>query len=447
MSTVLQSATPLPVKTAILALVASTAAVNMTAAASAAAPASVPASVSVSGPVPASALGPVHAFTDRFVASLTTPVVQDFARLLCRLETAAPGTWHKVTPWHQCIDRYYSTPAHRWVRTTTTAGDSLSVEHVYDVPLACIPIPSAFGSIRLSTHRTRPLAVAELQDRVDATARTCIRQVRTFTRTAVKSGITWTVEVCQFWESEQLTQTLLALRNGDPPRMRVTLSASGLAQHSKRIGIAHVVADSLCKLEDVFKITTADGNAADGNTADADVTDAGATVTVTDATATATAADTDATTATQFCFSATKPVIQIITENAPYCVPFAASLPAEWVPGDVATPPSLPEPIVASTRVQSKAAVAAAQCIAGDTAVILHLGFPTITLHNAWLHFIPCPSECANGMVTRRRHRTQPRHGALCQALRGLGRLSRHIPRHCCRGLRLEYCKMQQQRQ
>ncbi len=372
MSTILQSATPLPVKTAILALVASTAAVNMTAAApasaaasaSAAAPASGPASVS--GPVPASALGPVHAFTDRFVASLTTPVVQDFARLLCRLETAAPGTWHKVTPWHQCIDRYYSTPAHRWVRTTTTAGDSLSVEHVYDVPLACIPIPSAFGSIRLSTHRTRPLAVAELQDRVDATARTCIRQVRTFTRTAVKSGITWTVEVCQFWESEQLTQTLLALRNGDPPRMRVTLSASGLAQHSKRIGIAHVVADLLCKLEDVFKITTADGNAADGNAADADVTDAGAT----DATATTT------TIATQFCLSATKPVIQIITENAPYCVPFAASLPAEWVPGDVATPPSLPEPIVASTRVQSKAAVAAAQCIAGDTAVIFAFGFP-----------------------------------------------------------------------
>jgi hypothetical protein len=124
----------------------------------------------------------------------------------------------------------------------------------------------------------------------------------------------------------------------------------------------------------VFKITTADGNAADGNTADADVTDAGATVTVTDATATA--ADTDATTATQFCLSATKPVIQIITENAPYCVPFAASLPAEWVPGDVATPPSLPEPIVASTRVQSKAAVAAAQCIAGDTAVIFAFGFP-----------------------------------------------------------------------
>jgi hypothetical protein len=209
-----------------------------------------------------------------------SPTAQDFAQALCRLETAK-SVWTSVEEWHQAIDRYYLLPSGRIVRTTTTSTDNkLGITHLQDACLAAanldLPGASDVGTVtdadadgsshgfppqphvRATVHRTRPVAPTELQDRVDSTEHTCLRQVRTFTKQSASTGIVWRVEACQIWEASQLTQALVALRDGEAPRTQITLTAHGVPAAVAAVGLDRIVASVMFKVADVFRVWAPD---------------------------------------------------------------------------------------------------------------------------------------------------------------------------------------------
>jgi hypothetical protein len=218
----------------------------------AAAPPKASASVSVSAA--SAAGGPTH---NTHVLVAWSPTAQGFAQTLCRLETAK-SVWTAVHEWHQAIDRYYTLPSGRIVRTTTTSvNGALGVTHMHDACMAAAVLGTAGttgDTVRASTHRTRAVATAELQDRVDSTKHTCLRQVRSFTKQSAGTGIVWQVEACQIWEGAQLTQALMALRDGEPPRTVITLAAHGIPAAVHTHGMDRVVASVMFKIADVFRL-------------------------------------------------------------------------------------------------------------------------------------------------------------------------------------------------
>jgi hypothetical protein len=192
-----------------------------------------------------------------------SPSPQAFAQALCRFETAK-SVWTSVEEWHQAIDRYYTLPSGRIVRTTTTSTDNkLGVTHLQDACLAAALLPLAGSDggdesncphVRVTVHRARSVASSELQDRVDSTEHTCLRQVRTFTKQSATTGIVWRVEACQIWEASQLTQALVALRDGETPRTLITLTAHGVPAAVAAVGLDRVVASVMFKVADVFRV-------------------------------------------------------------------------------------------------------------------------------------------------------------------------------------------------
>jgi hypothetical protein len=242
-------------QTPALALDAITALVSLALSEHGAAAAPFKTSASASAPSAASAgAGPTH---NTHVLVSWSPAAQGFAQTLCRLETAK-SVWTAVNEWHQAIDRYYTLPSGRIVRTTTTSvNGALGVTHMHDACMAAAVLGTAGttgDTVRASTHRTRAVATAELQDRVDSTKHTCLRQVRSFTKQSAGTGIVWQVEACQIWEGAQLTQALMALRDGEPPRTVITLAAHGIPAAVYTHGMDRVVASVMFKIADVFRL-------------------------------------------------------------------------------------------------------------------------------------------------------------------------------------------------
>jgi hypothetical protein len=193
------------------------------------------------------------------------------ARVLCRLETAPEGTFPVVTPWAQAMDRYYETPGGRTIRTTTTTvpDGTVQVSHTVDTPLAVATLgwPSDEQDLAAATAATatdtsrvavvsvrfsRAVNPSELQDRVDATLRTCIRQVRTFTRTSAATRARWTVEVTLSWAGKACSEPLLALRAGQRPKMSLRLLGTRLQGAVQLHGAQHMAVDAAIKLADIL---------------------------------------------------------------------------------------------------------------------------------------------------------------------------------------------------